>query len=703
MILEEKDTKIARLGRIKESKFKISEENQTHIIRILRDSMYSNKVLAVLREYSTNAYDEHVKKGIENVPIEVHLPNILDTHLRIRDFGPGLSEQEIREIYCVYGESTKRKSNDFTGMLGIGSKSAFAYTSAFTITSIQNGKKSIYTAFLDETDQGAIAKISESNSQEPDGIEISVPVLKSDINAFTDEAAKLFSFFKVEPKVTGSSLYSRIRNDNKEEPALEGDCWKIFGSNIKTSSYIVMGNIGYPVSADSIKNIEDDHYNLLKSGIQIEVPIGEVDISSSREALQYTNKTEKTIKKYLDKIINDLNQIVIDKIKTAKNIIEAKKIYGNIFDNYRLQAARAAISSKKFTYKTYEIENSSFSYKNCEFHLLHTLNYASKPSRYKEQSSARLNEEDLIVLDDDSSKRWIVKSQLLLESEKKNKLWLVKLKDNNFDDFLKDTGLCDIKTYKLSELPDKPKTKTTRKPKSYCSVYKFKSTISGYGWPSDFWEQTDIDKNKGGVYVEIYKYLIVKDNNRSDPSRLTETLRILKDKGHTIDVIGIKSSKIEKFKNDPNWITLEDFIKKNINSIFPTTIQQEIADYKSLEIINTHKSLFKNESVKIVKSIVENLSCDFVKLITEGNNISNKDKTKILTSINEINEIGRIFDTKDILSVKPKVDLEQLLNQIYDKYPLLSTINMNRYSYHDFSNKSIEDIAKYVNAINKTY
>src|SRR5688572_3649345 len=94
-------------GVLAEGAFGLSNkaEDQAHILSILRDRLYTNKVLAVLREYSANAWDAHVDAGKADVPIKVVLPTKLDPSLIIRDYGKGLSEEEIFEVYVKYGAS----------------------------------------------------------------------------------------------------------------------------------------------------------------------------------------------------------------------------------------------------------------------------------------------------------------------------------------------------------------------------------------------------------------------------------------------------------------------------------------------------------------------------------------------------------------------------------------------------------------------
>ena len=95
-----------------ESFFNVKESNVGHIFSILRNKLYSNKPLAIIREYCTNAFDAHVEAGIPERPIEVSFPTAFKNSLTIRDFGFGLSEDDVYNVFASYGESTKRGTND---------------------------------------------------------------------------------------------------------------------------------------------------------------------------------------------------------------------------------------------------------------------------------------------------------------------------------------------------------------------------------------------------------------------------------------------------------------------------------------------------------------------------------------------------------------------------------------------------------------
>ena len=80
--------------------FGIKQSGFAHIFNVLRNQLYSDKVLAVVREYSCNAVDAHVAAGKPDTPIKVTLPNRLNPNLLIRDYGDALSDEDIKNIYA---------------------------------------------------------------------------------------------------------------------------------------------------------------------------------------------------------------------------------------------------------------------------------------------------------------------------------------------------------------------------------------------------------------------------------------------------------------------------------------------------------------------------------------------------------------------------------------------------------------------------
>ena len=89
---------------------------------ILSDGLYSNKILAVIRELSTNAYDSHVDAGVADRAFEVHLPTRLEPYFHVRDYGTSMTHDQCMTLYTTYFRSTRNDSNDAVGCLGLGKK-----------------------------------------------------------------------------------------------------------------------------------------------------------------------------------------------------------------------------------------------------------------------------------------------------------------------------------------------------------------------------------------------------------------------------------------------------------------------------------------------------------------------------------------------------------------------------------------------------
>jgi len=114
----------------------------------------------------------------------------------------GLSVDDVFTVYTQYGASTKRGANLSVGMLGIGSKSGFAYSDSFTVTSWHAGKKRIYVAVLDESKVGVINMLHEEDcGLHETGVEIQVAVRPNDILEFHNKARRLFQHFEPRPDI----------------------------------------------------------------------------------------------------------------------------------------------------------------------------------------------------------------------------------------------------------------------------------------------------------------------------------------------------------------------------------------------------------------------------------------------------------------------------------------------------------------------
>lgn len=288
--------------------FGISQGDEAHLMGILREGLYSDKVLAILREYSSNAWDAHRSIGLHDTPISVELPTDVDPTLRIRDYGPGLSHHDVFNVYTMYGRSTKRESNDVVGQLGIGSKSGFAYSDSFTITSWHPegydedfvgpkcGMRRIYSATLGDDEKGSINLLDETACAISEtGIEIQIATKPEDHYEFERTARRLFKHMTPRPAI------------NIELPALPDEQTVLTHGTISPGDgawVAVMGCVPYRVNISSLDErlVNKCLHNL--SGT-IKFDIGAVSMSASREELKYTAQTKAALIAKFDALVDE--------------------------------------------------------------------------------------------------------------------------------------------------------------------------------------------------------------------------------------------------------------------------------------------------------------------------------------------------------------------------------------------------------------
>ena len=331
---------VSTLGNAIEASYTIKDSSK--IFSILRSNIYSDKMLAVIREYSTNGWDGHKLAGNDDRPLKVTLPTTLAPVFKVRDFGVGLSEESVLNIYTTYGESTKENSNDFNGTFGLGSKSAFAYGNSFDVISFFDGTKTMYTAYLDESNIGKIRKVYSEPTTEHNGVEINVAVKVSDIRQFNETARKFYQYFTPCPVFVNADESFNLYMEDAHNPTIisKGDGWCAYQTQNDVQNIIVMGNVAYNINLDAIPN-KSIFFDILKRGYysrnapayKIEAPIGAVSITASRESLEYDARTIAWICNKVDSICEELARNIQVDVDNAKNSAWATANIVNTFNN----------------------------------------------------------------------------------------------------------------------------------------------------------------------------------------------------------------------------------------------------------------------------------------------------------------------------------------------------------------------------------
>ena len=368
MKLADKTVETHTRGTVNTNQFSISQTSK--MFRILSDSLYSDKIQAVIRELSTNAYDSHIASGNKN-PFKVTLPTAANPSFVVRDYGTGLSKEDMESLYTTYGASNKNHSNDFVGCLGLGSKSPFAYTKSFSASSYFNGTKYTYVASIDESGVPALNLFNISDTDEPNGLEISFAVKQNDFHEFSSKAVRIFHYFKMKPIIEGGVLNNLKDHEySNKNIVISGDGWRVCRLSNDTNKFpnihhkidsgivALMGNIAYPVVASQLigeqKAEQSEHIQrwnrafgkadidswksfvseILDQNLYLELDfgIGEVEIDASREGLQYTKDVIKTLRNKTQDIYMEMKDEFSKKISSAKTKIEAIQTYYTMND-----------------------------------------------------------------------------------------------------------------------------------------------------------------------------------------------------------------------------------------------------------------------------------------------------------------------------------------------------------------------------------
>jgi hypothetical protein len=331
---------------------------------VLSQNLYSNPVGSMIRELSTNAYDAHIMVNKADVPFVITMPNSLDPSFKIRDYGPGLSEDQIMNIYTTFFESTKTNSNDMVGCLGLGSKSPFAVADSFTITSYHQGIKTIYSAFLNDSRIPSIAKFAQMETDQENGLEIEVAIKADNFRTFAKELNNQLKYFKVKPTILGQAGFEWSPD---EEYLYQGTGWKMVRNG--SGPRVVQGQIQYPINVRDMgktyENASPAVQELLNRSVLFEVPIGQVNIAPSREALSYDERTSANIVQAANNILKELPIKLREEIQSAKCEYEARHLYHTLLNDlnrggyHRSALNKAVQDSGQITWNGIDVSSTS--------------------------------------------------------------------------------------------------------------------------------------------------------------------------------------------------------------------------------------------------------------------------------------------------------------------------------------------------------
>lgn len=666
--------------------------------RILFNNIYSDKVTAIIRELSTNAFDSHVAAGKVDYPFKVHLPNSLEPYFSVTDEGVGMSDDFVRTQYNRFFLSDKQHTNDQTGCMGLGSKSPFAYTDSYTVISRYNEFETTYNPIITDKAVPSVVKLTSVPTDKCNGVEVRFSVKTSDFYEFQNKAREVLSWFRIRPEVVGNAGFSF----NERAYIRQTDRYGV-AKDRNYQSHVVMGNVAYKIDANDFRSSKSEltglEQQILNWGADLFVSIGTVQVTPSRETLSYDPKTAATIKQHLAEVIKDIE------VEVEKQIAQAPTLW----------KARRALHDAKFSVLGQIRELDAIKWRGQDLTVFIPIKPTDPNAPVVYQVSRRkqkyMNDRVQQIHADDIPKfvndiphggraavvRYLTEKGLgsayLIEDNEANKS-MVNLARNgkggisqDLGKFLVETGLGEV-VQLTSSIPKAERQKRTYAPRKSGSKATLSQLIHNDSHlATEHWKPADVDMKDGGVFLEISHYYCLKKVDGVEktfhPKQLERFLELLHELGDKTPVYGVRPADVERLQKHGQWVHFDTFLK---------------------ELLESHKGLL--EQVKLIKEY-QALNSDAQRAVqlTEKAGFSDTSPFGQLASAikeahkatqnKKANAFMKLCETFGVHQVKESDALNKAKSKVFALYPLLNHISW--WQTHD--TKFVSSIVEYVNAV----
>jgi hypothetical protein len=630
MIINEAKSDVCVSGNFKTSGFKIQASSKA--FDILSSNIYQHKVRAVVREISCNAVDAHAAAGNPD-PIKVHLPTALEPHFSVRDFGIGLSDEDVREIFTTYFCSTKTSSNDFVGALGLGSKSPFCLVDSFTVTSFFNGVKNLYSCYRDEHGEPQVALLTTEDTDEHNGVEVSMAIEDRHIDEFAQEAEHVYFYFNTIPNINKTSVMNTI-NDRKTRIKVETDDIVVERWGGWNNLSAVMGGVAYEIpSSINVPNV---------SGY-LKFNMGEISFDAGRESLSLDDKTIDAIKSKCEKVKGTLKNAALNTINSESTAY--------------LRAKKAEEMSNCPGVSTSDL---------AKFELPRTKNpmeYYYNGSSWRRSQSVDKTETHVLPLNKveyfHHKPRFGTRIKDYLKGTGKG---IVLLNDEQIKETNIDVSL-------LQDLDTLPKIeRTTSSGRSYQTTNSVLVFNGKESWQDkNNWDEADDLPTTEKVYVKISRYHV--EDASINQVRLAH--------GLGITVYGVKNAhaKSKAFKAG-NWISLGDYMERCYKSMVNDTVFD--ADLSTYDYRNIREELVG------MRKAGHTINCDTVQTFFDKNDALGTVKNQSLRGV------AAAFGWE----IKEDNGIDKAMEAVLAKHPMLEFFEL---SYGKDYSKGKKVLADYLN------
>jgi len=283
------DQEVETLGVEKSQAFGFSKDAEEMIFSMFTKNIYSNPIGSLVREITSNCFDSHKEAGVTD-PVIIRLSRENNEYyLSFVDVGMGMSRERITKVYSKYFESTKRNDNNQIGGFGIGGKTPLAYGESFFLITTFNHIRYTYNIRKGKTSP-VLDLLDTQKTTDHNGTTIKVPVRQSDISSFEREINRQLYYFE---NVIFEGFSSAVQNDYT---IVEGKTFLYRGNNYNSAMHICLGRVAYPIDYNVFGDVYSNDWSV---PVALKFNIGEINVTASREAIDYTPATKKLIQQRL--------------------------------------------------------------------------------------------------------------------------------------------------------------------------------------------------------------------------------------------------------------------------------------------------------------------------------------------------------------------------------------------------------------------
>lgn len=687
------------------------------LARMLSKGIYQNVIRAPIRELACNGLDSHRAAGKAHVPIQVHLPNVLEPYFEVRDEGLGLNDEGIYSLFTTYGGSNKDHSNDDIGGFGLGSKSPFAYTNTFNVTSVHDGVKRHYVMHKDALGKPHVTPMGSEPTAEPNGVTVRVPVKTSDFRAFCENAQETFRWFDVPPVVSGNKEYKLSVPTYME--GFDKPMWSLIEADYRYDSRatVLMANVAYPLRAESLTVAT--HKRLVNYPIVLRFNNGELEPSVSREELNYDEATVQVLEVRLAQVLRELTEGVQNRLKAATTLWEARLMMREMYNHQVTSNILDMLnrSGQKLQWQGNDVEMGR--YYSMSWHDVFNQRYlvdgkpviqnpaprimlVSETSRAQAKDRVEIDRRTRFILKDCSDASTRCNQAFYRSNGGREIVYLIE--GIAAPDKAWMAPECPQVTKWLDLMGNPPITLASSLPQAPKKVMKFKGrewtgggrsrygrTIKSYNWK----DEQDLKSDQGGYYVTVEGLTPWKEDvgefNLHDLRDLAIKLGIIK---NTDQIWGINKTNTKLISDSKVWKELHGHVTVEFRKLL-TQHNLGTLVHEQEQLSNINHRMYSNAAtwhryLGTMQNVVGVFVREWVKLENAKHKTFDVKAAHLLATMLRMN-------VEDATSTTPRVDLDGVWSQVIQTYPLLRHVQRMH-----LDNEPMTDWVAYVNLIDTT-